>query len=210
MKNVIKKEKQTFNKTQVADIRKDMNGTQLRSNDLNLEIGSSNWLTTLPINDEGYVLKKQQFWDALRIRYNWQIPRLPSNCACGSKFELQHIMSCKKGGFVIMRHNNIRDFLSTILSEVCHDTSKEPMLLPLSGENLHDVANISAEARLDISTRGFWLPGQSAFFDVRVFDPFALRYKNQSLQKCYVSNEKFKKGSTIKGSLKLKTDRLPR
>ena len=45
------------------------------------------------------------------------------------------------------------------------------MLLPLSGENLHDVANISAEARLDISTRGIWLPGRSAFFDVRVFDP---------------------------------------
>ena len=76
---------------------------------------------------------------------------------------------------------------------MCHDTSKEPMLLPLSGENLHDVANISAEARLDISTRGFWLPGQSAFFDVRVFDPFALRYKNQSLQKCNVSNKNGKK-----------------
>ena len=53
-----------------------MNGTQLRSNDLDLEIGSSNWLTTLPINDGGYVLNKQQFWDALRIRYNWQIPVL--------------------------------------------------------------------------------------------------------------------------------------
>ena len=65
-----------------------MNGTQLISNDLNLEIGSSNWLTSLPINDEGYVLNKQQFSDALRIRYNWQIPRLPSNCVCGSKFEL--------------------------------------------------------------------------------------------------------------------------
>ena len=193
VKNVIKKEKQTFNKTLLADIRKDMNEIQLRSNDLNQEIGSSNWLTTLPITDEGYVLNKQQFWDALRIRYNWEIPRLPSNCACGSKFELQHILSCKKGGFVIMRHNNICDFLSTMLSEVCHDTSKEPMLLPLSGENLNDVANISAEARLDISTRGFWLPGQSAFFDVRVFDPFAQRYKSQSLQKCYISNENEKK-----------------
>ena len=73
------------------------------------------------------------------------------------------------------------------------DTSKEPMLLPLSGENLNDVANISAETRLDISTRGFWLPGQSAFFDVRVFDPFAQRYKSQSLQKCYISNENEKK-----------------
>ena len=92
-----------------------------------------------------------------------------------------------------MRHNNIRDFLSTMLSEVCYDTSKEPMLLPLSGENLNDVANISAEARLDISTRGFWLPGQSAFFDVRVFDPFAQRYKSQSLHKCYISNENEKK-----------------
>ena len=67
------------------------------------------------------------------------------------------------------------------------------MLIPHSGENLNDVANISAEARLDISTRGFWLPGQSAFFDVRVFDPFAQRYKSQSLQKCYITNENEKK-----------------
>ena len=34
-------------------------------------------------------------------------------------------------------------------------------------------ANISDQARADISARGFWLTGQLAFLDVRVFNPTA-------------------------------------
>ena len=49
------------------------------------------------------------------------------------------------------------------------------------------------KARLDIRARGFWKAGQSAFFDVRVFNLIAKRHVNQTLSKCYEQNEKEKK-----------------
>ena len=46
-------------------------------------------------------------------------------------------MSCKKGGFMSIRHNNLRDLTASEISEVCKDTEIEPKLLPLSGEEPH-------------------------------------------------------------------------
>ena len=67
-------------------------------------------------------------------------------------------------------------------------------LTPLSGEELQGrTSNSSNEARIDIRTRGLWERGQQAFFDLRVFDPHACRYRNNSLQQCHVMNEQEKK-----------------
>ena len=46
------------------------------------------------------------------------------------------------------------------------------------------------EARLDIAARGFWQAAQSAFLDVRVFNPNAKRYAKMELTKAYEYNEK--------------------
>ena len=103
-------------------------------------------------------------------------------------------MNCKKGGFVTIRHNDLRDLTAKILSEVCYDTEIEPRLAPLSGEDLSNrTANRSNEARLDVRARGFWERGQQAFFDLRVFDPNACRYLNKSLQHFHAINENEKK-----------------
>ena len=56
-----------------------------------------NWLTALPLKEFGYDLNKEQFWDALHIRFNWVISKLPSEWACGRKFNVQHAILCKKG-----------------------------------------------------------------------------------------------------------------
>jgi hypothetical protein len=69
----------------------------------------------------------------------------------------------------------------------------EPNLLPLTGEQLHATANGKDEARLDISIGGFWQRGQRAFFDVRVFNPFAPSYRNQKLSTAFSANEREKK-----------------
>ena len=45
-------------------------------------------------------------------------------------------MSCKKGGFVSIRHNYLRDLAANMLSEVCKDVEIEPKLTPLTGEVL--------------------------------------------------------------------------
>jgi len=69
-------------------------------------------------------------------------------------------------------------------------------LIPLTGETFTEkTANLKDDARLDVAARGFWISGQKAFFDVRVFNPFAKRYRNQEIEKCYVVNEKEKKRS---------------
>ena len=103
-------------------------------------------------------------------------------------------MSCKKGGFGSIRHNDLRDLTAKIVSEVCKDIEIEPKLLSLSGEELHGrTTNRSNEARLDIKARGFWERGQQAFFDIRIFEPNACRYLSKSLQQCHEMSEHEKK-----------------
>ena len=70
------------------------------------------------------------------------------------------------------------------------------MLQPLTGEVFHaKTANVSDEARSDVSVRDFWCAGQVAFLDIRVFNPNATRYAHQDISKTYESNEKEKKRS---------------
>ena len=92
----------------------------------------------------------------IRIRYGYQLSRLPEKCPCSAKFNIQHALSCKKGGFITQRHNALRDVTAKLMSEVCHDVKIEPQLNELTGENLHErTANNTAEARLDISARDY-------------------------------------------------------
>ena len=46
---------------------------------------------------------------------------MPTTCSCGVKLDYQHCMSCKKGGFVTMRHNDVRDLTANILKAVLND-----------------------------------------------------------------------------------------
>ena len=100
-------------------------------------------------------------------------------------------MSCKKSGFINICHNNARDLIAKILSEVCHDVKVEPTLLPLTGERMkHRTAIETNEARLGIRARGFGIRGQQVFLDVTLFDPKECRYSNLFLLHCYETNEK--------------------
>ena len=36
-------------------------------------------------------------------------------------------MNCKKGGFIIMRHNNVRDFEANLLKTVVNDVEKKKL-----------------------------------------------------------------------------------
>ena len=196
IKTTIKNRKTLKRKELKEKVMEELNEKQLKLLEINSEPNASIWLTTLPIKDEGYLLDKQSFWDLIRIRYGWQLKRLPENCACGGKFDLMHALSCKKGGFVTLRHNEIRDVTAKLLGEVCKDVTTEPVLQQLTGESFNEKnGNESDGARLDICARGFWVAGQKAFYDVRVFNPLAKRYANQSLRKSYEINEKEKKRS---------------
>ena len=96
------------------EISNQLSEKQQRLNDIYKNKGASNWLTVLPLSDHNFDLNKQQFWDAIRLRYGWPIPNLSLYCVCGSTFNMQHCMSCKKGGFVTLRHNSVRNILPQI------------------------------------------------------------------------------------------------
>ena len=130
---------------------------------------ASSWLNAIPIEEHGLALNKQEFRDALCLRYNLPLPNLPSYCACGETFTVNHALSCKKGGFVAQRHDAIRDLLTSHISKVYRNVETKPLLQPLDNEvfNLQSTVT-SREARLHMKAGGFWTPGLTAFFDVRV------------------------------------------
>ncbi len=136
-----------------------------RALDLAEEKGSSTWLTVFPIEEYGFTLHKGAFRDASSLCYWWHIPHQPENCACGKLFDVNHAMICPKGGFPIIRHNEVRDITADLLTEICHDVELEPTLQPLMGERLpHRTANIEDGARLDVKALGFWDRMQCAIF----------------------------------------------
>ena len=149
------------------NIRSYLTEEQIRLNNLNQEDGSFSWLTTLPLSEEGYDLTKQ----------------------CGEKFDLQHALSCKKGGFGSLQHNFVRNITSSVLSEVCKDVRVKPQLQP---ETFAPSTATGNKVRLDVCARGFWQAGQMTFFNVKVFNPNARRYAKQELSKTYQLNEKEK------------------
>ena len=120
---------------------------------------------------------------------------MPSMCPCGKQFTLDHAVSCLKGGFIHRRHDDLRNIFAEIMKDVSSEVSIEPQLQPLTGKNLSASSNKSKEARLDIATRGFWQSGEMAFFDVRVFNPFAKSHQNKSLKSQFALQEKEKKRS---------------
>ena len=62
---------------------------------------------------------------------------LMQNCACGTKFSVEHSFSCPKGGFPSIHHNKIHDLTANLLSEVCQEVEIEPTLQPVTGEHFH-------------------------------------------------------------------------
>ena len=134
--------------------------------------------------------------DAISLRYGWHPPATPTHCVCGSSFTVQHVLSCPRGGFPIIRHNELRDLTAHLLTEVCHDVRTEPDLQPLTGEILsHTSANSSDGARLDIAVNGFWGGRfERTYLDVRVvFNPLAASNSNTDIAKCYRKHENGKK-----------------
>ena len=166
-----------------------------RSVKLASEKGSSTWLTVLPLSEHGFALHKGAFHDALALRYGWTPDRLPAKCACGSTFSVEHALSCAKGGFPSIRHNEIRDLTATLLTEVCHDVCIEPELQPVTNEVLTgSTANSQAGARLDIAANGVWGGTfEKTYFDVRVFNPHAPSNRHPNPQSVYRKHEQIKK-----------------
>ena len=79
-KNNLKTAKQITYQKKLQELSSNMNEQFKRNIEIIRETGSSNWLSVVPVKEYNYTLNKQQFWDSLRLRYNWPIPGLPATC----------------------------------------------------------------------------------------------------------------------------------
>ena len=117
--------------------------------------GASSWLNAT-LKNQDFDLNEEDFRDALRLRYGVSLEHLPSMCACGERFNVNHALSCKNGGFVTNRHDNLRDFFTVLLNKVCINVQNEPHLLPVANETFqYRTANIEDGAHLDMKASGF-------------------------------------------------------
>jgi hypothetical protein len=170
--------------------------------------GASFWLEAIPLEEKNFSLSKQEFKDSARVRYDRPLSGLPSNCACGEKYTIEHALSCSNGGFINQRHDNIRDFFVCLLKRVCSNVQQEPHLTPVSGETFNYATAIKDDgARLDIKARNFWRRGQDAYFDVcvthvnapsqkkletkAVFHRHQLRKRRNYFERCLLENATF-------------------
>ena len=114
-------------------------------------------------------------------------------CACGVQFSVDHAMVCQRGGFIIQRHNDLRDLEEEMPRMVYNDVEVEPVLQEVIGETLNHGANKAPDARLDIHARGFWERQRSALFDVRLCQPNADSYRDLTPKQIYKKHENDKK-----------------
>ena len=160
---------------------------------LSAEKGASTWLTSLPLKTYGFRLNKQQFQDALCMRYDLKLRDVPKFCSCGVAYSINHCLTCKRGGYVLIRHDAVRDTVADIMKDVCHDVHVEPQLLPVTGEDLPPETCRADGARADISAVGLWQPLNRAFLDIKVVNPYAQTNAAMELGAMYRSHERQKK-----------------
>ena len=178
----------------MQDVDKALPLDTLRQVEQTRDKGASSWLNAIPYEEHGFSLNKQEFRDSIRLRYNMRLKNLPQKCACEQNFSVDHALSCKKGGFVAQRHDNVRDLLIRCLAKVSRNVESEPHMIPLDNETFSlKTANTSEEARLDIKVGGFWSRGVNAFFDVRVTHVNSQSNQGKSTEKIFEEQENEKK-----------------
>ena len=120
----------------LEDLRNSLAEKTNRAVDLAAEKGASSWLTVIPVKEMDLNLNKREFKDAVHLRYDWQISGVPNVCVCGEPFDVDDAMISKRRGFIIQRHDELRDLEAQMLNPVCHDVEIEPVLQEITSESL--------------------------------------------------------------------------
>ena len=74
----------------------------------------------------------------------------------GDSFNLQHALSCPKGGLIITRQDKLRNLTAEILGKVCKNLVIEPLLTALTGDEQPSKSSVSA-------IEGYRLTGKRPF-----------------------------------------------
>ena len=116
-----KKESDVLLKEKILTVNQKIDAeTQKAINDAS-QPGASCSLSAIPLEQYGFSLNKAEFRDAIMLRYGKELMGLPATCPCGRKYDTALALNCKKGGFVTIRHNNIRDYEANLLAKIHTD-----------------------------------------------------------------------------------------
>ena len=96
--------------------------------------GASSWLNAMSLKLYHFDLTKIEFRAGNALRYDWDPVKMPSLFTCNENFTLALALHCPKGGYMRMRHNELRDSFANLLSDFCRDVEIDPHLQPLQGE----------------------------------------------------------------------------
>ena len=192
VKKGVVKQKEERLQQEYNQIQEQLPALQKRALEFAQEKGASSWLSCIPVQTAGYTLNKDEFRDSVSLRYGWKLKSIPKHCACGKNSDVDHLLSCSKGGYSCLRHNALRDTFASLLSIFCKDVVVEPPLIPTELELTRGTVSSDA-ARLDIAARGIWSPFDKTLIDVRVTHPNALSQQSQSLKSIFQSHEREKK-----------------
>ena len=107
-------------------------------------------------------------------------------------------MVCQRGGFIIQRHNELRDLEAEIPRMVCNDVEVEPVLKEITGKTLNHGPKKASDARLDIHARSSWERQRSAFLHVRVCHPSADSFRDLTPNRSTRSMRTRRRGSMRK------------
>jgi hypothetical protein len=138
---------------------------------------TSAWLTVLPVEKNHFDLSASEFRDALSLRYNRPLLKVPSFCdGCGQPFNIAHALKCKRGGLIIRRHNEVRDAIGDLSALLWSSIRREPIVRESDDKN--NIPGLVA----DLGVRGVWEAQRETLFDVRVTDTDALCYADQPVR----------------------------
>ena len=129
-----------------------------------------------------------EFRDALAIRYRKPLLSISGTCdGCSEPFDLDHALSCKRGGLIIQRHNEIRDAIGDLSNLVWNQVHREPII-----RDADDSKAIPALVD-DLGIRGVWEAQTVALLDIRVIHTDARSYKSRTVESVLTSAETEKK-----------------
>ena len=165
------------------------------------------WLTAMPDRLNGTELSAEEFRDSLRLRFGLTPLGLPDRCdGCGQRFSVGHALTCKKGGLVLLRHNDVAAEWHHLCAQALSPAavSDEPLIHRCRDGNAGATvagAEEPPELRGDVAVHGFWRRGTTAIFDIRVTDTGAPSYRGLDPHKVLAKHEKEKKDKYVEPCL---------
>ena len=183
------------------------------------------WLSTILNRFSGTELTREEWFDNVAIRYGKRPSNLPDQCdGCGAGLMLEHGLSCKKGGLVGIRHDDVHDEWAHLCSIALTNSRvvTEPAIFYGNGTRAtttNATTNATTpngrnsapgdEARGDVLAHSFWSRGRGTVFDIRICDTDSRSYGATSSTKILERPAKEKKDKYEAACLERRRDFTP-